>query len=175
MALSDLLVLLVILAGTITSAVLLWRQSIRGRSLFAAVWLSFYGLVLTTMMLAHSAEILYRVVAGRFPVSDAASTYNFRLYSLLLLGALLMFAGVECLRAAPRLSRGSVEARWKAVRASIATLAIVAPLIPLQRVFAILLTVLSILSLLVLAWASPTSEPVRPELQANTHAPNNRA
>ncbi len=125
MVLSDLLVLLLIIAGTSASAVLLWRRSIRGRGLFAGVWLSFYGIVLTAMMLAHSAEILYRSMAGRAVVSDTAPTYNFRVYSLHLLGALLIAAGVVCLRAAPGLSRGSVESRRTAVRASIVVLAIV--------------------------------------------------
>lgn len=171
MAVTDLLVLLVIITGTSTSAVLLWRESIRGRSLFAAVWLSFYGLVLTAMMLAHSAEILYRAVVAPAAGSNPASTYNFRLYSLLLLGALLIWAGVECLRAAGSLSRGSVEARRTAIRASMVVLAIVAPLIPIQRVFGILLTVLSILSLLVLTRGSPTPEPIPPAVQANAHAP----
>jgi len=156
MPLSDLIVLLVIIGGTITSAVLLWRQSIRGRSLFAAVWLSFYGLVLTAMMLAHSVEVVYRALASRATVNNSPPIYDFRLYSLLLLGALLIWAGVECLRAAPILSRGSAEARRAAVRASVVVLAIVVPLIPIQRLFAVLLTVLSILSLLVLTRVSPT-------------------
>lgn len=173
MAFSDLLVLLVIISGT-SSSVLLWRKSIRGRSLFAAVWLSFYGLVLTAMMLAHSVEVVYRVVAARAAGSDSGSIYNFRLYSLLLLGALLIGAGVECLRAAPSLSRGSVEARRTAIRASVVVLAIVAPLIPIQREFGILLTVLSILSLLVLTRSSPTLEPVPPGVQANSRAPGIR-
>ena len=160
MPFTDLLVLLLIFAGTSASAVLLWRRGIRGRQFFAAVWLSFYGLVLTLMMLAHSAEIVYRIVASRAAAANPGSMYNFRVYSLLLLGALLVWAGVECIRAAPGLGRGTAEARRTALRASIMVLAIVAPLIPFQRVFGILLSMLSILSLLVLTWGSPRSEPI---------------
>jgi hypothetical protein len=159
MPFTDLVVLLVIITLTITSAILLWRQGIRGRSLFAAAWLSFYGLVLTGAMLAHSGEVIARAVA-RTSGSDFASIYNFRLYSLLLLPALLIWAGVRCLRAAPGLGRGSVEARRAAVRASVVVLAIVAPLIPIQTVFGSLFTALSILSLIVLTWVSPTPKPV---------------
>ena len=166
MPLTDLVVVLVIIALTILSTILLWRQSIRGRSLFAAAWLSFYGLVLTGAMLAHSAEVVTRAVA-RAATSDFASIYNFRLYSLLLLPALLIWAGVSCLRAAPNLGRGSVEARRAAVRASVLALAIVAPLIPIQRLFATLFTVLSILSLIVLTWVSPTPKPISPEVQTS--------
>jgi len=164
MPFTDLVVLLVIITLTITSAILLWRRGIRGRSLFAAAWLSFYGLVLTGAMLAHSAEVVTRAVA-RAASSDFESIYDFRLYSLLLLAALLIWAGVQCLRAAPGLSRGSAEARRSAVRASVVVLAIVAPLIPIQAVFGTLLTVLSILSLLVLTWVSPTPKPVSPDVQ----------
>ncbi|MDQ3518783.1 MAG: hypothetical protein M3466_10295 [Gemmatimonadota bacterium] len=70
MVLSDLLVLLLIIAGTSASAVLLWRRSIRGRGLFAGVWLSFYGIVLTAMMLAHSAGGQRYVRASLFSPSS---------------------------------------------------------------------------------------------------------
>jgi hypothetical protein len=174
-ALTDVLVLLVVFAGTIASAVLLRRQGIRGRGLLAAVWLSFYGLMLTAMMLAHSAEVVYRTVAARAAVTSSASIYNFRVYSLLLLGALLIWAGVVSLRAAPGLGRGSVEARRAALRASVAVLALVAPLIPIQKLFGILLSVLSMFSLLVLMRRSPTRDAVTPEVQTSAHAPGIRA
>src|SRR5688500_18611196 len=159
MPFTDFLVLLVVIIATSAATMLLWRQGIRGRSLFAAVWLSFYGLVLTGAMLAHSAEVISRAVA-RAAGSDFASIYNFRLYSLLLLPALLIWAGVRCLRAAPGLGRGSVDARRAAVRASVVALVIVVPLIPIQTVFGSLFTALSIVSLIVLTWVSPTPKPV---------------
>lgn len=161
MPLTDVLVLLLVFAGTAASAAMLRRQSFRGRSLFVGVWLSFYGLVLTAMMLAHSVEILYRTVASGVQGGAATRAYDFRLYSLLLLGALLIWAGVECLRAAPGLSRGSRSARRTALRATLAVLAIVVPLIPLQLVFGTLLTALSILSLAVLTWAARTTAHAR--------------
>ena len=159
MALTDIVVLLVIGIGTTTSTILLWRRNIRGRSLFAAAWLSFYGLALTASMLAHSVEIIYRAATRLDAGGGFASIYNFRLYSLLLLAALLIWAGIQCLRAAPLLGRGSAEARRAALRASGVALAIVAPLIPIQAVFGTLLTVLSVLSLLMLTWASTTPGP----------------
>jgi hypothetical protein len=173
--LSDLLVLLVIATATGASAVLLRRQGVRGRGYFAAVWVSFYGFVLAAMMLAHSAEILYRVLAGRPVGSTTGAAYDFHIYSLLLLGALLTWAGAECLRAAPRLGGGSTQARRTAVRATVAALAIVAPLIPIQMVFGIALSVLSILTLLVLARSSPTSESIPRPAQARSRAPIARA
>lgn len=159
MAGTDLTVLVLIFAGTILAALLL-RRRIRGRLLFDAVWLSFYGLVLILMMSAHSAEIVYRIVAARAAAGHpAGSMYDFRVYSLLLLGALLIWAGVACLRAARSLSRGSAGARRTALRVIMVVVAIVAPLIPIQRVFGILLTVLGLLAILVLKSGSPTSRP----------------
>ena len=158
MAGTDLTVLALIFAGTILATALLWRRRIRGRLLFDSIWLSFYGLVLILMMGAHSAEIVYRIVAARAAAANSAgSWYDFRVYSLLLLGALLIWAGVESLRAAQSLSRGSAQARRAALRVAVVVVAIVAPLIPFQKVFGILLTVLSLLAILVLKSGSSAS------------------
>lgn len=175
MPFTDLLVLIGIIIGTSIFTTVLWRQGARGRDLFAAGWLSFYGLVLTAAMLAHSVEVVGRALAAHTAGSSVGAIYNFRLYSLLLLAALIIWAGVKCLRAAPSLSRRSVEARRTALRASVVVLAIVAPLIPIQRVFGTLLTVLSMISLLVLTLGLPTPKPVSPELQADLRAPSIRA
>lgn len=157
MALTDLLVLLVVFAGTIISAMLLRRRRIRGRGLLVSVWFSFYGLVLTAMMVAHSAEILYRTYGASR--GGSAPPYDFRLYSLLLLAALLVLAGAACLGVAPALGRGGDEARRTALRASAGTLVLVVPLIPIQKVFGTLLTCLSLLSLLVLARGTRSEKP----------------
>lgn len=157
MPLTDLLVLLVAIAGTIASAVLLRRGGQRGRGLATGVWFSFYGLMLTAMMVAHSAEILYRSFSAS-RIGGSAPAYDFRVYSLHLLAALLVWAGVVCLRAAPALARGGEEARRTALRASAGTLALVAPLIPLQPLFGSLLTALSLLSFLMLARYARTRE-----------------
>jgi len=154
-ALTDILVLLAVILGTAGASILLRRQSIRGSRLFAAVWLSFYGLMLVASMLAHNIEILYRATAGRAASSNNAPVYNFRLYSLLLLGALLIWAGVVCLRAAPRVGRGTPDARRTAIATSVVVALIVAPLIPLQMLFGIAFTVLSLVTLLILALAAP--------------------
>ena len=147
---TDLAVLIVIGVCTVLAALALRRRGARGPELRTAVWLCFYGTTLIAMMTAHSAEILYRLVSAR-AAAPGAGLYDFRAYSLHLLSALLIGAGVICLRAVPGVTRARAEARRSARRASLFALAVVAPLIPIQPVFGVLLSVLSLLSILLLA------------------------
>jgi hypothetical protein len=82
----------------------------------------------------------------------AAFVYDFRVYSLLLLGVVLIGTGIRLLYAAVGLSRRVPGARGTALRTLGIVLAIVAPLIPFQAVFAISLSVLSGFGLLLAAW-----------------------
>jgi hypothetical protein len=155
---TDLIVLIVVGITTSTSAIVLWRRGIGGREMGTAIWLSFYGMVLIAMMTAHNLEILYRTISTSVGVADSASSYTFRVYSMLLFGALLTGAGVVCLRSIPGVIRGSKKARDTSARASVFVLAIVVPVIPIQMLFGILLTGLSVLSVMVLMRRSRTSE-----------------
>ena len=106
------------------------------------------------MMLGHCIENLSQAVAAG--VNDSASwTYDFRFYSLQLLGVLLIWCGIRYLRATLKISRGEVEGRRMAWGNTLVILAIVVPLIPIQTLFAGLLTGLGIVTLLVLKLLKP--------------------
>jgi len=64
--------------------------------------------------------------------------YDFRLYSLLLLGAVLFVQGVRLLRAATAIAAGTPAARGEAVRTSLIVLGLAAGLIPIQFFGAVL-------------------------------------
>jgi hypothetical protein len=132
----------------------LWRRDIRGRALAASAWLGFVGLALVVMLLAHCLDVLSRLYIGT-AYTGGAFVYNFHVYSLLLLGALLIWSGVQLLRDAVGLSRQDPPARAGALRTLGLVLAIVLPLMPFQAFFAILLSVLSGIAALLVAWLGP--------------------
>ncbi|HEV2149651.1 MAG TPA: hypothetical protein VGR37_19785 [Longimicrobiaceae bacterium] len=154
MPLPDIAVLLAIALGTPALGALLWRRGVRGRRFFTAMWVGFYGLVLTVMMTAHCLDVLSRLYVGR-GYDGAAFPYDFRAYALLLLGALVVGCGARVLRAGLGLGSADPASRREGIRVTVAVLAVVAPLIPIHSFFAIPLTVLGVLTLAVLLWAAP--------------------
>ena len=151
MPLSDVIVLLAIVLATTVWVVRLWRRGVRGRRFAISAWLGFLGFVLIVALTAHCVDILSRLVAGTGH-EGATFTYNFRVYSLLLLGALLIGAGIYLLRAAWGFSRGISNARRSALRTLGFVVAIVLPLVPFQAFFAVPLGVLSVVTLPFVAW-----------------------
>jgi hypothetical protein len=73
-----------------------------------------------------------------------------KMYGLHLLGGVLVWQGVKCLRAVQSISAGGHLYNQEALQATIVTLIVVIPLFPIQTFFTVLLTVLSMVSLLVL-------------------------
>lgn len=144
----DQVVLLVVLLGTAVCGGTLWRRGARGWRFARATWLAFYALALIAMMGAHSGEILYHTLRGDTAFDGSVWTYNFRVYALHLLGAVLIWQGAVCLRAAFRIGQGDWLARREALRAVLIVLAIVLPLVPIHAFFGVILTVLSAVSLL---------------------------
>jgi cytosine/creatinine deaminase len=135
---SDVIVLLAIVLATTGWVVRLWRGGVRGRRFAISGWLGFLGILIVVALAAHCIDILSRLYAGTGQ-DGAAFAYNFRVYSLLLLGVLLIGAGINLLRAALGLSRGMPSAR--------------------QAFFAVPLGVLSAVTLPLVAWfrdASPS-------------------
>jgi hypothetical protein len=147
---SDLVVLTGLALGVPISALILRRRGARGRSLFSATWLAFFGLTLFLMMATHSVEVVYNTLRGEKALDGSVWTYNFRVYSLLLLAAVLIVQGIRCLRAAPRLGSSETRARQEALRATLIVLAVTAPLIPVHAFFGVLLSALGVLTLAVL-------------------------
>jgi hypothetical protein len=151
MAISDVFVLVGVLLGT--ALLFSWHRSAhaRGRALFVATWLGFFGLFLVLSMLAHTIEISWHLLRGDAQISGEPWTYDFRTYGLLLLGAVLMAIGGGVLWAAANLSRGRDVGRRTGAVLTIATLAVALPLIPIQAFFGVLVTGLAGVTLLVLA------------------------
>lgn len=126
----------------------LHRRGARGARLALASWLGFLGIFLVVMMSMHAL-----VIIGMRALDRPAGTpfgYDFRLYSLVLLAAVLGAQGVRLLGAARGVAAGVPGSRRAAASALGAVLALSAPLIPLQF-FGVLLTALSVASLAALA------------------------
>lgn len=136
----DIAVLVVIVVGTLFLTHRLWRSGARGIRYAVALNLCFLGLVLVATMTAHQVDILYKLSHGTTP-QGAVFRYDFRGYSLLLLGVLLAAAGVFLLRAGGEIGRGAGSLR-AARRIVVGVLVLVVPLIPIQAFFAIPLSVI---------------------------------
>jgi hypothetical protein len=146
----DRVVLVSVVLGCIGLGVRLWRRGARRRLLASAIVAGSYGVVLTVSMAAHIVDILWRWYVGH-TYAGTPLVYDFRLYSLLLLGVALIACGMSLLRAADALASGEVRGRGSAAAAAACALAIVLPLIPIQSFFAVPLSVLGALVLLLLA------------------------
>jgi hypothetical protein len=86
----------------------------------------FCGGLIASLGSAHTVAVIGRALRG------PAFEYNFRLYSLVLLGACQIAGGLRCLSTSWRLARGDAHA-WKAALAATTLLLIVnVPLMPIQ-------------------------------------------
>jgi len=81
--------------------------------------------------------------------------YNFRLTSLVLIGALMVLAGVLCLASARAVAAGRRSAWWTSARGTLLLLLVVVPLIPIQTEMASGLTILGVVNLAFLYRARP--------------------
>ena len=142
---SDPVVGAAVLATSAAAGVVL-RRRVRGRRLLAAMLLAFAGVALTLMLAAHCAEIGYRLLGGRV-YGEPPLRYDFRAYSLLLLGAVLIRQGVDALRAADGVSRGDPAAPGAARRAMGVVLAVAVPIIPIHPFFGPLATGVGVLGM----------------------------
>lgn len=139
------------LGGVVTAtafAVRRFRRASRSQArLLVAVYGYFAGGVVGALGVAHTVAVTMAEV-GR--ARQHHFEYTFRFYSLVLLGVLLIVAGLIATIEAERLARGQ-RAGWRAsLSVWTAILMINLPLVPLQG-FAILFSVLAALGLLLLA------------------------
>ena len=145
----DQIVMLALLAGLLAAGTFHWRAGARGRRLAAAVLASFHGVVLVAMLAAHCADVTYNTVLGsRSFVDGKPFAYDWRTYSLLLFGVLLIVQGVRVLRATPGLARGEPAARAAILRTGALVLAIAAPTIPIHAFFGSVISGLTVVTLL---------------------------
>ncbi len=130
------------LAATAIFAFLLWKQCVSKLRIIAITYIFFYGTFMTVMLLMHNLVILGLHLFER---NDNYS-YNFHLYSLILLGTVLFLQGIRSIRAAFQIKTGDENGIRNAKRATWIVLTVSVPLIPIQF-FGIVLTVFSLLNL----------------------------
>jgi len=148
----DQVVQIALLVGLIAVGIDHWRHGQRGWRLAALVFVSLYGVGLVATMSAHCADIIHNLVLrNRSLVDGAPFSYNWRTYSLLLFGVLLIDRGIRCLRAARRFAAGDFAARTDILKSSGLVLAITLPIIPIHAFFGVLISVWSSLALIVTA------------------------
>jgi hypothetical protein len=148
----DQVVQILLLVGLLVVGIDHWRRGRRGWRLAALVFVSFYGVGLVATMSAHCADIIHNLVLRNRSVVDGSPfAYNWRTYSLLLFGVLLIDRGIRCLAAARRFAAGDPSARTDIFRNGAVVLAITLPIIPIHAFFGVLMSVWSSLALIVAA------------------------
>jgi hypothetical protein len=108
----------------------IWFAATRGRGAGALVAVGavtfFCGAVIASLGSAHTVAVIGRALRG------PSFVYNFRLYSLALLGTCQMAGGLRCLSTSWRVTRGDARAWKSALAATMALLIVNVPLIPIQ-------------------------------------------
>jgi hypothetical protein len=122
-----------------------WRTGARGRALATAWPALFHGWFLMIALGAHCTEVLINLARGRSVVGDTPLAYGWRVYSLVLFGAVLMTLGARGARHARRLLAGDAAAVPELLRTHAAVLAVVVPLVPFERFFGPLVTAVTVL------------------------------
>ncbi len=108
------------------------------------------GLLIVGPIALHLWTIVGRAVSGSGS-EGGGFTYDFRFYSLVLVGLVILFPALVCVLRARRLTEGDLDSWKRVLRASGILLLVNAPLGPIQP-FAIGFTVLASLNLVSL-WA----------------------
>ena len=112
----------------------------------------FCGLVILGLMALHLAAVIGRAVSGQGFGGAAHFAYDFRFYSLLLFGVVIIIPGLVFVVHARRLTEGDAGVWRRALWASGVLLLINIPLIPIQA-FALVPSLLATLNIASL-WAS---------------------
>jgi len=146
---TDPIVLGLLLVSLIGSVIYQWRRGLRGGRLAVVAFAMFYSLAMISALGMHCLDVLY-ALTHRLKHFDTGATFgwDWRTYSLLLFGVLLVWLGTQCLRRALRMGRGDTSARPEFLRLAAVALLIVAPVIPIQGFFGIVGATLSVLVLL---------------------------
>ncbi len=142
--------LLIVIAATVWFA-----RDARGRQAPTALVVVgtfdfFYGFITLALASLHLTAVIAQALLGRGSGSADTFVYDFRFYSLILVGAVIAVAGFLCLICARGLTRADTLAWKKAVWSTVVLLAINVPLMPIQG-FAPGLAVFALLNLAALA------------------------
>ena len=129
---ADVVTLLVIALASVAFSIIAryrWRTP---AAIVAAGGFTFgYGL-LTTVFSALHLVTAARPFLGRNTESAAVFIYDFRFYSLMLLGILFVILGSACLRLATGVAQGKFLARQRALGYTVMLLLVNFPLMPLE-------------------------------------------
>jgi hypothetical protein len=158
----DLIVLVLLAAGLLASVIVPWRRGVRGRRLLATAMAAFYGHTLVTMLAFHCIDILYGLANRLQSMTGAPFRWDWRTYSLLLFGTLLVRLGADCLTAAAGIARGEPAARARFLRRAALVLGLVLPIVPIHAFFGYLISGATALALLVVAAAGRERARVAP-------------
>ncbi len=135
-----------VVAATIIATIRLRRVPLPPIRLLIAVYGYFAGALVGTLGLNHLVAV---VIVSIDRMRQHQFVYSFHFYSLILLGMLLIAAGLMAAVESVRLARGHRPAWRASLSVWTAILAINLPLVPLQG-FAVLFSVLAALELLLL-------------------------
>jgi hypothetical protein len=147
----DQIVVACLAASLIASLVVQWRRGLRGRRYLAGVFGLFYGLTLVVMLGFHCLDVAWGATHHLASMTGRPMTYDWRVYSLQLFGAVLIVQGVGCVRAAVRMGSADPAARLEVLRRTALVLAIVLPIIPIHAFFGYLIGGASTLTLAAVA------------------------
>jgi hypothetical protein len=146
---TDPIVLGLILASLIFSLGYQWRRGLRWKPLAVTVFAMWFSFGVISTMILHCLDVLYGLSHHRTSMTGKPFAYDWRTYSLLLFGALMIWFGARCLIAALRMGRGDDSARLEFLRLVAVILVIVLPIIPVSPFFGPIASVWSTLGLLV--------------------------
>lgn len=136
----DQIVMSLLALGLVGSLACQWRAGQRRGRLAAAVVGLFYGITLVVMLAAHCADVLWGLAHHATSMAGGRFTYDWRTYSLLLFGIVLIGRGVRCMNASLRMGRGDAAGRTALLREGVIVLALVLPLIPVHAFFGYLMS-----------------------------------
>src|SRR6185436_9854120 len=105
------------------------------------------GFLIACFSSAHLIAVTVRRIRLKIPAwvpgephaMIAGVPYDFRIYSLLLFGTVILAGGLTAIRASAGIARGDSHARRRASRAMLVVLAVVIPVTPMQEAAPILI------------------------------------
>ena len=143
---ADLYALVLMLALVSYFLVRAWRGGVRGRRLAVGTWAYLFGTFITVMLSFHVAENLWRITPGTLISHGDKPGYDFRFYSLILFGVVMLVQGVSILKASKAIAFGDDATRSTLIRRTLVVLALCVPIIPFQ-IFGAVLTVMGVMTL----------------------------
>jgi hypothetical protein len=146
---TDQIVLALMLLSLGASLAYQWRHGLRWRRLAVAVFAMFFSLTVMSSMTLHCLDVLWGLTHHLPSMTGKPFAYDWRTYSLLLFGALMIWFGARLLVAALRMGRGDPRGRTDFLRLDAVVLVIVLPIIPVHPFFGPLASIASALALLV--------------------------